>query len=249
MTDVKGRQIETTASTQIEMKNELKSKKLQPFYWIQANEQSQGRGRQDKSWVSEPGNLYLSIFVPESLVKYDFVPVTWLPIRTALCAVSTLSYLGVFSSPVQVRWPNDLVVKDKTNFKKLGGIIVEQVSGKGIQSGFIIGIGINVVSSPAQGKGIDQPTVFLNEILKPECNLIRIRNEILAAIQVELSSSTTVQKLRARLKQVEAYPEGSKINWHGYEGIVQGYGEHGELLVKTPDGKSKSLLTEEIQSQ
>ena len=98
--------------------------------------QTEGRGRLGKSWVSPPGSgvclsaAYTFPSQPENLPA--------LTLAIGLAALTALKGLGVRG--IQIKWPNDLVAKDG----KLGGILteVQSQSGKGVT--VVSGIGINI---------------------------------------------------------------------------------------------------------
>lgn len=105
------------------------------FCSVVASEQTAGRGRFDRKWLSEPGlDLTFSmVFIPPAGTS-DCSCVTLLAglaVRRALAP-----YCG---SNLNLKWPNDIRLGEK----KIGGVLCELVSGSG-QSILIIGIGINV---------------------------------------------------------------------------------------------------------
>lgn len=101
-----------------------------------AEEQTAGRGRMGRSWVSQPGaSLTFSV-----LIRPVPVPPArrgWLPLLTGVAvATAVRSVAGV---PATLKWPNDVLAGDR----KLAGILAEQ-SGDAV----VIGIGVNVATPP-----------------------------------------------------------------------------------------------------
>jgi BirA family biotin operon repressor/biotin-[acetyl-CoA-carboxylase] ligase len=100
-----------------------------------AEEQTAGRGRMGRSWVSQPGaSLTFSVLLRPVTVP----PVRrgWLPLLTGVAvAMAVRSVAGVGAT---LKWPNDVLVGDR----KLAGILAEQ-SGEAV----VIGIGINVATT------------------------------------------------------------------------------------------------------
>jgi len=99
-----------------------------------AEEQTAGRGRMGRSWVSQPGAaLTFSV-----LLRPSGVPPArrgWLPLLAGVAvATAVRSVAGV---PATLKWPNDVLADDK----KLAGILAEQ-SGELV----VVGIGINVAT-------------------------------------------------------------------------------------------------------
>ena len=107
-----------------------------PPFAIFAEQQSAGRGRRGRQWLSPRGNLYLSlVFATTSrpLLSLHSVNLTcaWL-----------LNTIGIVPT---CKWPNDLLY----NGKKLAGLLCE-----GNNSQLIIGIGINVNIVPPVDQAI-----------------------------------------------------------------------------------------------
>jgi BirA family biotin operon repressor/biotin-[acetyl-CoA-carboxylase] ligase len=99
-----------------------------------AEEQTAGRGRMGRTWVSVPGaSLTFSV-----LLRPSSVPPTqrgWLPLLTGVAVASAVRSLTGVSA--LLKWPNDVLVGDR----KLAGILAEQ-SPDG--SAVVVGVGLNV---------------------------------------------------------------------------------------------------------
>ena len=94
--------------------------------------QRKGRGRRKRRWISPPGNLYVSLVLPE-------IPTEWQtlgPLLTGFCLSSALNEMNCCTS---VKWPNDIL----QNGKKVSGILIEQKKGH-----TVVGVGMNLVIQP-----------------------------------------------------------------------------------------------------
>lgn len=100
---------------------------------VVADEQTAGRGRLDREWVSNAGaGLWMSVRISLSGVPVDRWPL--LSMVAALAARQALAEAcGVDAG---IKWPNDLLVGGR----KIGGLLTEVVD-----SVAIVGIGINVM--------------------------------------------------------------------------------------------------------
>ena len=97
-----------------------------------AEEQTKGRGRRGKSWISPKfKNIYFSLI--SYLKKEDL---SGLSIAVALSVSKVLTKINVMSL---IKWPNDLLVGNK----KICGILIETAK-VGELTKVVIGIGINV---------------------------------------------------------------------------------------------------------
>ena len=86
---------------------------------VHADEQTAGRGRLSRRWLSPPGNLYLSIVLRPDVPAARTVEIGLVAALAVADAVEALL-------PQQVRatlkWPNDVLVRDG----KIAGILLEQ---------------------------------------------------------------------------------------------------------------------------
>ena len=104
-----------------------------------AEEQTAGRGRLGRSWVSERGvGLYFSIILrPE-------IPAAQAPVLTLAIGLGVARGIGeVCGRQCDLRWPNDVLL----NEKKVSGILVEMESDRDRVRHVIAGVGINVNNS------------------------------------------------------------------------------------------------------
>jgi len=129
-------------STQLYLKEQLKSKKLAPPVAVVADIQTNGIGSRENEWTSQEGNLFLSFALD----------VNELPDDLKLESVSIyFSYilketLYEFGSKIFLKWPNDLYLENK----KIGGMITNIVGNT-----LICGVGVNLIKSPKEFASLD----------------------------------------------------------------------------------------------
>jgi BirA family biotin operon repressor/biotin-[acetyl-CoA-carboxylase] ligase len=141
--------------------------------------QSAGRGRRGRSWVSPFGaNLYLSL-------AWSFAAwprqLTTLPLVAGIAAAQALRDSGV--AGVKLKWPNDLLVDGV----KLGGILVEHRGEAGAGCRVVIGIGINVAMTSAQGASVTQSWTSVDSVRAATTD----RTALASALLAELASAVT----------------------------------------------------------
>ncbi len=125
---------------------------------IGADFQTHGRGRRGRVWEASPGDgVLFSVLLRPSRVGRD---VRLLPIVAAVGVAEGLSELG---ASVGLVWPNDLTVDGK----KLGGILCELTSVGQELAWAVVGVGINVRTSPALGAGRWEPTSLADVLGAP----------------------------------------------------------------------------------
>lgn len=101
-----------------------------------AEEQTRGRGRLGRIWVSPP---YLNLYF--SVVLRPLLPPIHAPQITLMAAVALADAAAAFSSrPPVIKWPNDILVDGR----KLAGILTESSCTSERIEFVILGIGVNV---------------------------------------------------------------------------------------------------------
>ncbi|PID38721.1 MAG: biotin--[acetyl-CoA-carboxylase] ligase [Proteobacteria bacterium] len=138
-----------------------------------ANEQTAGRGRLGRSWVSPRGeNLYVSLLLRPPWAPSQIPPVT---LAVAVAVARALeTFLG--DAPV-VKWPNDLL---GTGGRKLCGILAEMSAELDRLHHIIIGVGVNV-NQTRFGRGITA-TSLAREIRQP-VSRAKVLVRVLAALE------------------------------------------------------------------
>jgi len=121
-----------------------------PFTGVIALEQTAGRGRRGRTWISAPGaGLWMSILIP--------APPAGAPGASTLVTglAAALAIEAVSGIPVGLKWPNDLFVQRRPGIPdigKVGGVLCEMVSfGGGVR--ILAGLGINLRAPGDAGSG------------------------------------------------------------------------------------------------
>ncbi|MBL0849054.1 MAG: biotin--[acetyl-CoA-carboxylase] ligase [Candidatus Liberibacter ctenarytainae] len=109
--------------------------------WVVASRQTGGRGRRGRVWTSEPGNLYASLLLVDSLSKQSL---TLLSFAIAVAVHSLIASFLPMGADIKIKWPNDLLICRR----KVSGVLIETLDLKNGLQAVIIGIGINIKSCP-----------------------------------------------------------------------------------------------------
>jgi BirA family transcriptional regulator, biotin operon repressor / biotin---[acetyl-CoA-carboxylase] ligase len=107
--------------------------------FIHAEKQTKGRGRHGKKWISKKGNLFASIFFP---LKSNYPSYKEFALITPIIITNIIEKYCK-KKDVLLKFPNDILV----NNKKICGILQETITLNKTKF-LIIGIGINIISSP-----------------------------------------------------------------------------------------------------
>ena len=117
--------------------------------WIIAEEQSAGRGRRGRTWVSPRGNLYASALMIDPCAQAA-APQLGFVAGVALARAAN----DVGAAGARLKWPNDLV----RDGAKCAGLLVEGATLPDMRLACAIGIGVNCLSAPT---GVDYPAAVL----------------------------------------------------------------------------------------
>ena len=134
---------------------------------ILAEKQTCGRGRVGKKWISQKGNLFITIFFKLDQKKINFKQFA---ILNAFLVKNLFS--KKFSEKIKIKWPNDLLF----NKRKFCGILQEIISFDQFNY-LIVGIGLNTNIAP-QNKGF-KSTCLKNIIRKKVSNQIILKQILL----------------------------------------------------------------------
>ena len=109
------------------------------FSLVVADEQTAGRGRQGRSWITVPGaGLAVSVLLPSESRQQPERLTGRLSGLGALAGVQALETACDLSA--EIKWPNDLLLRGK----KVGGVLVELAWRGDVLQEVILGVGINV---------------------------------------------------------------------------------------------------------
>tara|TARA_B100001996_G_scaffold360435_1_gene326435 strand:+ start:315 stop:896 length:582 start_codon:yes stop_codon:yes gene_type:complete len=143
-------------STNDEAINLIREKRKESGY-VFATSQTRGRGTKGRKWISHKGNLFGSIFFP---LKNEFPPFTEFAIINPIIISEVIKHYC--KKKITLKFPNDVLV----NKKKICGILQEIITLKN-QKFLIIGIGINLVSSPILDNKYLTTNIFSETKKKP----------------------------------------------------------------------------------
>jgi BirA family biotin operon repressor/biotin-[acetyl-CoA-carboxylase] ligase len=204
-----------------------------------ADTQTAGRGRFQRTWVSDAGGLWLSAVVPVAEKKESFQV---LPLVAGLAVVEALKNAGVTS--LRLRWPNDIMAGEL----KLAGLLLDTFDPRLA----VIGLGINVTNHPAsQDRSLRGTAARLADLLSEPPGLTELTVIVL-------------EHLRRRVNQLAQggfAPLRSLVNdlWGGTprvnleldkcfrQGVFRGVDDRGRLLLCDASGHTTVFATHEVK--
>ena len=217
--------------------------------WLVTTDQTAGRGRRQRAWISPRGNLASSILevmdvTPAVAATLGFA--AGLSLEAALRAVSieaTLRAGGADPFRFGLKWPNDVLAGGQ----KLSGILLEA---EAVPAGLavVVGIGTNVIAAP---EGTPTPATSLNALgiqIGAE-ELFHALSDAWVEFRGIWDNGRGFAEIRKRwLERAAGLGEKVAINTGAaaVEGIFDTIDEAGCLIVRTAEGKRVPIAAGEV---
>jgi BirA family biotin operon repressor/biotin-[acetyl-CoA-carboxylase] ligase len=225
--------VEETGSTNADLLARIPT--LQgPVLRIAAN-QTAGRGRSGRSWLSKPGAALM--FSLAWRFKGPLHKLSGLPMAVGVALAETIAALGV---PVQIKWPNDLL----RDGAKLAGILVEtQKTDDAIWA--VIGAGINLLMPDDLEQAIGREVAAAPWLAQMD------RNQLMAALLSRLAAvldefdDTGFAPFAERWNALHAWQDKEVVLLDNgvvvQQGRAAGVDAIGRLLLDTQQGRTEIL--------
>ena len=206
---------------------------------VLADMQTGGRGRKQRLWNSPKGGLWFSIILTPHIPPTDAMKIT----MCAACALTEAIKQKTTLNPT-IKWPNDILI----NGKKVCGILTELSAEIDSINFLIIGIGLN--TNNQLPKDLVSQATSLNIELHKKVNNLSLFIEILESFErfyTALKNRNDEMICKTWISHSSTI--GSNILVSTEQGEIRGKAigldDHGELIVKTPQGE-KSIITGDI---
>ena len=205
---------------------------------IITDEQTAGRGRMERIWLSPKGSITLSIILYPSLV--------YLPCLTMVACLAVVhSIEAVTGLRSQVKWPNDVLV----NGKKVSGILIGSDIRRNIVNYAIVGIGVNVNFKLSDFPQIPASATSLYDELGREVPCLDLIRHLLLETerlyQALLAGDSICEQWRDSLVTL-----GKKVrvesNKTVYQGIAESVARDGSLLLRCLDGRLIKIMAGDV---
>jgi BirA family biotin operon repressor/biotin-[acetyl-CoA-carboxylase] ligase len=220
----------STTSTSDEAKHAAKKGAPHGATWV-AEEQTAGRGRQGRAWVSPRGeSLLFSVLMRVSCPPSRLPP---LALLVGLAVRDAIARVAPAADP-KLKWPNDVLVAGR----KIAGVLVEAVTVGARVEAVVVGVGVNVHtrSFPDDLAGRATSVALVSTGDPPD------RGALLADIlgtldrDVHVVLGRDLGLVRARLDAADGL-RGRRVRCDtGDEGVASGIDDDGRLLVVRDDG-------------
>ncbi len=211
---------------------------------VVANEQTAGRGRLNRRWVTRPGSaLAFSLLLRPSEEEAErlmlFSPLAALALRDTLA-----QRYGLGS---QIKWPNDVLLSGR----KVAGILVESAwLGSDLQC-VVIGVGVNVAppSVPPANELIFPATSVEDQLGRPveRVELLRGVLEGMFAWRPRLGSAEFYQTWGENLAYQGEWVTVQQPGQPALAGQVIGIATDGNLRLQTEEGRIISVAAGDVR--
>lgn len=210
---------------------------------VVARQQTAGRGRHGRTWVSEKdAGLYFSIVLRPKL------EMQFLPLITLMTGVAVHDTLAAFGVEPDIKWVNDILVSDK----KICGILAETTeTPKGLA--VIVGIGINLRSSnfpPEIGytaTSIEESTGTLVDTNGLVEDLTKNISQFYEVLQTDSGPSAIISEWKKRSSYFSGKAVRVNLENETITGVTDGIEYNGALRVLKDDGELIVVQAGDVQ--
>jgi BirA family transcriptional regulator, biotin operon repressor / biotin---[acetyl-CoA-carboxylase] ligase len=201
--------------------------------WLIALNQTEGRGRQGRAWISSEGNFYGSSLV--QLRDRDPPPQT-LSLAAGLALIEAID-VAVPAQALMLKWPNDVILQGR----KLAGILLER-NGERVAAGF----GVNLARAPEL---LDRQAASLGGQLSPQDFAPLLTASFARLVGLWRQSEAG---LLAKAWLTRAHPTGTPLTVHSsaeetISGRFDGIEPDGALRLRRDDGALEIVRAGDVQ--
>jgi len=201
--------------------------------------QSIGKGRSGKVWLSRKGDLTCSFLINQSVSFKDIGKINIVFVNILLNFFKNFK----IKFPIKYKWPNDIKINDR----KISGILIETFSNNKSIESFIVGIGINLISSPKIESNKTLSLANLNINIEPINAFFLLQKEVnyffsefnnLDFLSLSKNLNLNFYKIKKKLNV--------KVKDKLISGIFKEINSHGELILETLNNNNKKISLGEI---
>ena len=210
---------------------------------VVAREQTAGRGRRERSWVSPlDAGLYLSV-----VLRPAFEARAW-PLITLAAALAARDALAeACRLEADIKWPNDLLAGGR----KLCGILAETADGKRGRA-VVLGVGVNLTRGSLPPGLLETATSVEEQTgsAPQPCTLLEALTPALARRYETLHAQGGAAEIVREWEARSSYARGRRVRValaeEAFEGTTRGLDADGALRVETDAGQVRTVRAGDI---
>ncbi len=206
---------------------------------VWALEQTAGRGRRARTWVSPKGNLYCSLLLRPECSPGQSAQLGFIAADSIAEAVSSVLPA---TARLTCKWPNDVLV----NGRKIAGVMLEaEISNNGHLDWLVVGSGLNIESHPLGlelaatsllAEGCDKEKANAESMLKLYCRHFRNRLAVWQKSGFASVRQAWLERAHGLGSEIMVRAENEVLS-----GIFQGLDDNGALMLE--QNGTKRLIT------
>ena len=201
---------------------------------VTADQQTNGKGRKGREWISPPGsNLYISIILRPEVSPAD---ASQIPVLSVIASVRALERT-VSDLSFEIKWPNDIYCRGR----KISGTLCEMKAEIDRVNHVVVGTGIDVNMKPSDDIIQDIATSLFMET-GIEYSRVRLAAFLLEELEIVYNSWLIEGNLEFIIDEWDAHSllKGKQVDVRTVSRIVSGkvvgISNNGALKLELPDG-------------
>lgn len=209
-----------------------------------AEQQTRGKGRRGRAWVSPPGlNLYCSVILRPEL------PPQRAPELTLVAAVALAETLREAGARAFIKWPNDVQVEGR----KIAGILTELSAEPERVHFVVLGIGVNLNARPGDfSPELAGSATSLREARGSQVPRALFTAALFTRLEewLDVHSDEGFEPIRAAWKELSStlgHPVLVRTDRTEFRGHAEDIDESGALLVRTAEGRLERVLAGDVE--
>ena len=207
---------------------------------VVAEEQTAGRGRAGRQWITPPGTAlaFSLVLRPSHLPAQHAARITMLGGLAACEAIEQTTALGA-----TLKWPNDVLISRK----KVAGILLETALQGDRLSYAVLGLGMNVSFAPSPLE-VDFPATSLQAEAGAEVNRLRLLRAIIAGLEARYASVMEEELYRDWRTRLTLMNEPILVRTASGEhrGRAENVIPDGTLILRLDSGESLRLFAGDV---
>lgn len=219
-------------SSTMDIARDLARKGCPGFTVVVAGQQTKGRGRLKRTWLSSSGGLYFTI-----VLRPQIPPALSARVNLAAAVVLTRTLRRMFAIEAMVKWPNDILVDDG----KIAGMLTEMEAETDMVHFVNIGLGINVNNDPTP---IEPAASSLKKILGRKISRKRLLSEFLDEFENYMQRGALDDVISEWKRFARTLNRHVRIvtDREIFEGLAVDIDANGALVLELADGSIQKVI-------
>lgn len=213
-------------------------------YVVLAEEQTKGKGRLGREWVSPKGSgIWMSIILKPNLNPMAASRLTFLAALSLVQAIRSETDLTV-----NIKWPNDIVWEGK----KLAGVLTEMSAELDKINYVVLGTGINVnINEEEFDENLSKTATSLKTIMGKEISRKNLMIRVLEALEenylklLEGNFSKIIQEVKQYSTTLGSWVKVKNFNSE-LQGFVEDIDDEGALVLRLENGEVKRIISGDV---